>query len=104
MEFKKNSKFGNKNKIRKTPTANRTTYIYYDANGKKKAEPVSGENGVTQLDIKQLHALDDSEVYYNLKNSRPSRMKEEKEKIKAWTKEFINDFKNKYGYEPNEDY
>lgn len=38
MDFNTNSKFGNKNK-----TTKRTTYIYYDENGKKKVELVPGE-------------------------------------------------------------
>lgn len=60
-----------------------------------------GENGVTELDIKMLHSMDDSEVYYNLKNARPERTKEEKAAIEVWKQKFISDFKEKYGYEPN---
>lgn len=60
-------------KLKKTPRAKRTQYVYtyYDADGNKKQEYIiSGENGVTEEQIKKLHALDDREVYYNLKNSR----------------------------------
>ena len=60
-----------------------------------------GENGVTELDIKMLHSMDDSEVYYNLKNVRPERTKEEKAEIEVWKQKFVGDFKERYGYEPN---
>ena len=60
-----------------------------------------GENGVTELDIKILHSMDDSEVYYNLKNARPERTKEEKAEIEVWKQKFVGDFKERYGYEPN---
>ena len=60
-----------------------------------------GENGVTELDIKILHSMDDSEVYYNLKNVRPERTKEEKAEIEVWKQKFVGDFKERYGYEPN---
>lgn len=60
-----------------------------------------GENGVTELDIKMLHSMDDSEVYHNLKNARPERTKEEKADIENWKDKFISDFKERHGYEPN---
>lgn len=60
-----------------------------------------GENGVTELDIKMLHSMDDSEVYYNLKNARPERTKEEKAEIEVWKQKFISDFAARYGYKPN---
>lgn len=60
-----------------------------------------GENGVTEMDIKMLHSMDDSEVYYNLKNARPERTKEEKADIEKWKQKFVSDFKERHGYEPN---
>lgn len=60
-----------------------------------------GENGVTELDIKMLHSMDDSEVYYNLKNARPERTEKEKAEIEKWKDKFINDFTARHGYEPN---
>lgn len=60
-----------------------------------------GENGVTELDIKMLHSMDDSEVYYNLKNARPERTDEEKADIEKWKQKFVSDFKERHGYEPN---
>ena len=88
-------------KIRKTRSDERTTYVYRFAD-ETKLELKPGEDGITEVDIKKLHALDDSEVYYN-KNLRPGRSKEEKAGIDAWKQEFISDFKKSHGYEPNED-
>ena len=50
-----------------------------------------------------LHSMDDSEVYYNNKNLRPTRTAEEKAEIKAWKEEYIQHFNLKHGYEPNKD-
>lgn len=95
-------------KIRKTKQAERGVYKYsYQVraeNGEYTTETVvlrSGENGVTEMDIKMLHSMDDSEVYYNLKNVRPERTKEEKAEIEKWKQKFVNDFKERHGYEPN---
>lgn len=46
----------------KTSKKNRTSYIYYDANGKKVMELIPGENGVTEADIELLHSMDDAEI------------------------------------------
>lgn len=89
-------------KIRKTRSDERTTYVYRFAD-ETKVELKPGKDGITEVDIKKLHALDDSEVYYNNKNLRPERTKEEKAEIDAWKQEFISDFKKSHGYEPNED-
>ena len=51
-----------------------------------------GEDDITEFYIKLLHSLDDSEVYYNLKNLRPERTNEEKATIKEWRKNFVDDF------------
>ena len=97
-------------KIRKTKQAERGVYKYtYQVraeNGEYVTETVvlrPGENGVTEMDIKRLHALDDSEVYYNCKNLRSERSAEEKERIKAFEKEYVQKFKLQHGYEPNKD-
>ena len=97
-------------RIHKTNSNNRTTYKYtyfvpnksggYD---EKTLEIKPGENGVTEADIKMLHSMDDSEVYYNNKNLRPTRTDEEKAEIEAWKEEYIRLFKSKHGYEPNKD-
>lgn len=88
-------------KIHKTRNDRRETYIYRFSDGKS-VELKPGKDGITELDIKKLHALDDSEVYYNNKNLRPERTKEEKAEIESWKQEFISDFKKNHGYEPNE--
>lgn len=89
-------------KIHKTRNDERETYVYRFSDGKS-VELKPGKDGITEVDIKKLHALDDSEVYYNNKNLRPERTKEEKAEIDAWKQEFISDFKKSNGYEPNED-
>ena len=48
--------------MEKTSKKNRATYIYYDANGKKVAELIPGENGVTEALITMLHEDDDETV------------------------------------------
>ena len=95
-------------RIRKTRQDERGVYQYSfqvrTENGEYETNTVvlkPGENGVTKLDIKMLHSMDDSEVYYNLKNARPERTKEEKAAIEVWKQKFISDFTKRYGYEPN---
>lgn len=70
-------------KSRKTPQKQRGTYVYHFEDGRKVIiKP--GEEGVTEEFIKQLHSLDDSEVYYNNKNWHRPITKKEKEAIKEW--------------------
>lgn len=95
-------------RIHKTNQKDRGVYKYTTTQRTEKGEYVEkiivikpGENGVTELDIKMLHSMDDSEVYYNLKNARPERTKEEKAEIEKWKQKFVSDFKERYGYEPN---
>ena len=95
-------------RIHKTNQKDRGVYKYTTTQRTEKGEYVEkiivikpGENGVTELDIKMLHSMDDSEVYYNLKNARPERTKEEKAVIEVWKQKFISDFKERHGYEPN---
>lgn len=97
-------------KTRKTNTKKRNIYTYErlisNNNGGYEKEVIvikPGENGVTEADIKMLHSIDDSEVYYNNKNLRPTRTDEEKAEIEAWKEEYIRRFKSKHGYEPNKD-
>lgn len=97
-------------RTRKTNSNDRATYKYTSCvrneDGSYSEETIEikpGENGVTVADIKMLHAMDDSEVYYNNKNLRPNRTAEEKAEIKAWKKQYIQQFKAKHGYEPNKD-
>lgn len=97
-------------KTRKTNSNDRATYKYTScvrnedgsySEGTIEIKP--GENGVTEADIKMLHSMDDSEVYYNNKNLRPTRTVEEKAEIEAWKEEYIQHFNLKHGYEPNKD-
>ncbi len=97
-------------KTRKTNIKERNIYTYErllsNNNGGYEKEVIvvkPGENGVTEADIKMLHSMDDSEVYYNNKNMRPDRTAEEKAEIKAWKEEYIRRFNLKHGYEPNKD-
>jgi len=67
----------------KTPLKERGTYTYHFDNGTKiTIKP--GEDGVTEEIIKKLHALDDSEVYYNNKNWHRPISDEERQAIKEW--------------------
>ena len=86
-------------RIRKNYQDDRMTYSYEFANGDKYTLEID-KDGITEADIKLLHSLDDSEVYNNCKNARPGRTKEEKDIIKAWRENFIEEFKNNHGYEP----
>ncbi|KMT47184.1 DNA-directed sigma24 RNA polymerase [Gardnerella vaginalis] len=97
-------------RTRKTNSNDRATYKYTSCvrneDGSYSEETIEikpGENGVTEADIKMLHAEDDSEVYYNNKNLRPTRTDEEKAEIEAWKEEYIRRFNLKHGYEPNKD-
>ena len=66
--------------------SDRNIYIYEFADGQK-LTIVPGQNGVTEIDVKTLHKLDDHEVYLNIKSSRPRLTADEKEKMKQWCRE-----------------
>lgn len=89
-------------KIRKTRNDQRETYIYRFSDGTK-VELKPGEDGITEVDIKKLHSLDDSEIHNNNKNLRPEKTEKEKDEIEKWKQKFISSFKEKHGYEPNKD-
>ena len=81
-------------KYKKTPNSERScyTYIYVGTDGQKRTECiVSGENGVTEKQIAQLHALDDKEVYNNLKNCRVSPTKRMRQDMKEWERKHPNE-------------
>ncbi|MFU0529647.1 RNA polymerase sigma factor [Gardnerella vaginalis] len=97
-------------RTRKTNSNDRATYKYTSCvrneDGSYSEETIEikpGENGVTEADIKMLHSMDDSEVYYNNKNLRPGRTAEEKAEIRAWKEKYIKRFEERYGYKPNKD-
>ena len=92
-------------KFYKTSSRKRDTYTYTFTGIDGREEKIilrSGENGVTEADIKTLHALDDSEVYYNNKNSKPERTPEEKAEIEEWTKKYIYEETARRGEAPSE--
>lgn len=97
-------------RTRKTNSNDRATYKYTSCvrneDGSYSEETIEikpGENGVTVADIKMLHSMDDSEVYYNNKNLRPGRTAEEKAEIKAWKEKYVKRFEERHGYKPNKD-
>ncbi|EMF0528425.1 hypothetical protein H4N24_000058 [Enterococcus hirae] len=98
-------------RLKKTHQNDRSTYKYVfertDANGRIQKEVVEirpGEDGVTELNIQELHRADDRAIYNFYKNARPERTEEEKEKIKAWKEKFREDFNNEHGYYPMDEY
>ena len=85
-------------KIKKTPQAKRGTYKLFDDSDRFVTEYKPGENGVTEVDILNLHKLDDHEVYLNAKENR---LPEWYQPIfDKWKAEFITDFREKHGREP----
>lgn len=72
---------------KKTPVAQRGTYTYRFTGGDGRSQTVklvAGVNGVTPDDIKMLHAMDDAEVYNNIKNSKPKTEEWQKDAIEEW--------------------
>jgi len=97
-------------RLKKTKQTERTTYTYTfsntDENGNhfiSKQILCPGEDGVTEMDIKMLHSMDDHEVYINIKNLRPNMTDEEKAEQAAWVERFKTDFLIRNGYEPSKD-
>lgn len=78
------------------------TYRYSEEEYTEKIELIPGEDGVTEEWIKQLHKLDDREVYYNIKANRPQRTPEEKQQIKEWKADFSRKFEAEHGYPPHQ--
>jgi len=74
---------GDKLRIRKTPTNQRTSYTYIYADGQKIVLHPGKEN-VTEVDIKLLHSSDDAEVYNNIKNGRPEPTEKAKQQMREW--------------------
>ncbi len=87
-------------RFHKTPESARTTYTYSFSDGST-LTLVPGENGITELDIKELHRLDDREAESNIRNYSLMRSEKERAAIKVWTEEYVQTFKEKYGYTPN---
>lgn len=98
-------------RFRKTHQNDRSTYKYVfdrtDANRRIQKEVVEirpGEDGVTELNIQELHRADDRAVDSYYRNARPKRTEAEKEKIEAWKQQFREDFKKEQGYYPLDEY
>lgn len=90
-------------KLMKTPMLQRKTIKYYcyheDCIEVTEIEP--GDEDVTEEDIRRFYAIEDSEIYYNLKARRPQRTADEKQLIAEWKADYIRRFKEQYGYAPH---
>lgn len=85
-------------KFKKTSTAKRGTYKLFDDDGHFIIEYKPGKDGVTEVDILNLHKMDDHEVYINNKDRwLPKECMPMYEQMKA---EFIEKFKEEHGREP----
>ena len=62
-----------------------------------------GENGVTEVMIKSLHAMDDHEVYNNTKNGHPPMTEEQKAAKRKWEEEHLGE-KYDMGWNLSTDY
>ena len=72
--------------FKKTPQAQRGTYTYEFADGQR-VTIAPGEQGCTEIDIKQLHSIDDHEIYVNIKGSRPALEGWQKPIWEQWKKD-----------------
>lgn len=97
-------------RLKKTYQTQRTTYTYLftdtDEHGRefiRRQTLRPGEDGVTELDIRLLHSMDDHEVYENIKNMRPNMTDAEKAEQAAWIEQFKTGFFTRFGYEPTAD-
>lgn len=85
-------------KFKKTSTSKRGTYKLFDDDGHFITEYKPGKDGVTEVDILNLHKMDDHEVYINNKDRwLPKECMPMYEKTKA---EFIEKFKEEHSREP----
>lgn len=72
-------------KFRKTSYNNRPTYTYKSVTGEKITVALGDADGEVTVElIKLLHALDDAEVYNNLKNCRSPLSDKERNMIREW--------------------
>lgn len=85
-------------RYKKTPQDKRGTYILFDERNKLVAEYKPGKDGVTELDILNLHKIDDNEVYVNSKERKLPKWY--KPHYDEWKAKFIEDFMVKAGREP----
>lgn len=85
-------------KTKKTPQAKRGTYKLFDDNGMFVTEYKPGKDEVTEVDILNLHKMDDHEVYINAKENRLPEWYEPV--YEEWKAGFIADFRERHGREP----
>ncbi|MCC8013665.1 MAG: hypothetical protein LIO87_00570 [Eubacterium sp.] len=88
-------------KYKKTPRNKRNTYKLYDDNGNFVSEYKPGKDGITEVDIINLHKIDDHEVYINSKESKHPEWFQPS--YDEWKNKFIDDFKEKMGRVPFND-
>lgn len=86
-------------RYRKTPTNQRTTYRHIDETGRVIAEYKPGVDGVTAVDIKNMHRLDDHEVYENVKQIKHPEWYEPI--YESWKNSFIKHFEEQNGRKPH---
>ena len=85
-------------KIKKTPQTKRGTYKLFDDDGNFVTEYKPGENGVTEVDILNLHKMDDHEVYINAKENRLPEWYQPV--YDEWKEKFVANFKEQHGRDP----
>lgn len=81
-------------KFKKSSAEKRNVYVYNYTNEDGKVAHITLEEGkehVTSEHIKLLHAMDDAEVYNNIKNTKPT--------IQEWEKPAIKEWKSRHPYE-----
>ena len=87
-------------RYRKTPKNRRETYKLYDDKDNLVAEYRPGIDGVTEVDIANLHKLDDHESYIN---NKERRLPEWYQGVyDEWRERYITDYKEQYGCKPSE--
>ena len=84
-------------RVRKTHQSYRQEYRYQYQLGERIYQEVlvAGEKGITLTHIAQLHALDDAEVYNNLKNACPKWESWQLPGVQAWMEQHPHEKKPK---------
>lgn len=76
------------------------TYVFTNNDRTQKVVIKPGEKGVTEVNIKMLHYMDDYEVERNIATHREEITPEKKKEIKLWTEDFIRKYEVLHGYKP----
>lgn len=85
-------------RFKKTPQKQRGTYKLFNENGEFVTEYKPGEDGITEVDILNLHKEDDHEVYINNKERKLPQWYQPI--YDDWREKYIADFIEKNGREP----